>query len=225
MSTDQAIELVQAELAAAADPEKAAPMAAYMKTDMPFYGVQKKGRTPIVRRLTNQFPPADRASYENTVLGLWGLPHREEKYVAIAYARSFDTWVDAASLPLFRRLIVEGAWWDLVDETAIKLVGRALLEDRNTVEGIIRPWIGDPGLWLRRTSLICQIGHKSATDTEFLADACSSNLGDSDFFIRKGIGWALREYAKTDPSWVRGYVATHREDMAGLSIREATKHL
>ena len=73
--------------------------------------------------------------------------------------------------------------------------------------------------------MICQIGHKADTDTHFLADACSENLDGTDFFIRKAIGWALREYAKTDPRWVAEYVETHRDAMSALSIREATKHL
>ena len=225
MTTADAIRLVQEGLSAASDPAKAGPMAAYMKTEMPFYGVQKKGRTPVARALLAAHPAADRHAYADTVRALWGLPHREEKYVAIAYARAWDEWVDTASMGLFRELIVEGAWWDLVDEVAIKLVGRALLKERSETEPIVRPWIIDDILWLRRTSVICQIGHRANTDAALLADACSANLDDADFFIRKGIGWALREYGKTDPAWVLAYVEAHHASMSGLSKREATKHL
>lgn len=225
MTTSGAIRLVQDGLSAAADPDKAAPMAAYMKTDMAFYGVQKKGRVPVVRALVAGFPAADRSAYETTVRALWRLPHREEKYVAIAYARAFDEWIDAASMELYRELVVEGAWWDFVDEVAVKLVGMALLKERRAIEPIIRPWITDDDLWLRRTSVICQIGHKANTDKSLLADACSANLDGTNFFIRKAVGWALREYAKTDPSWVLAYVEAHHEGMSALSIREATKHL
>lgn len=225
MTIGDAITIVQRGLAAAADPDKAEPMAVYMKTEMPFYGVQKKGRIPVVRELTASCPPSDRSGYQDMVLTLWGLPHREEKYVAIAYARTFDEWVDASSLPLYQRLVVEGAWWDFVDEIAIKLVGRALHKERQQTEPQVRAWIIDEDMWLRRTSILSQIGHKADTDTALLADACTANLESSEFFIRKAIGWALREYAKTDPEWVGRYVEAHREAMSGLSIREATKHL
>ncbi|MGI9529063.1 MAG: DNA alkylation repair protein [Acidimicrobiia bacterium] len=225
MVTSDAVAITQRGLAAAADPDKAVPMAAYMKTEMPFYGVQKKGRIPVVREVTASCPPSDRSEYRDVVLALWCLPHREEKYVAIAYARAFDEWVDASSLPLYRRLVVEGAWWDFVDEIAIKLVGLALHKDRKQTEPQVRMWITDEDMWLRRTSVLSQIGHKEDTDTELLGEACAANLDSGEFFIRKAIGWALREYAKTDPGWVERYVEAHRETMSGLSIREATKHL
>ena len=221
----RAVAQVQAELAAAADADKAAPMAAYLKTDQPFYGVQKAGRTPIVRRLASSFPPPDRAAYEAVVRALWDLPYREEQYVAVGYARAFPAHITAASMPLYRDLIVEGAWWDLVDEIASRLVGVALLEERPEVTPIIRGWIGDPDLWLRRTSIIAQLIHKDRTDTTLLADACVANLSDPDFFIRKAIGWALRQYARTDADWVRRFLATHESEMAPLSVREASKHL
>jgi len=212
-------------LAAVAEPSKAGPMAAYMKTDMPFYGVQKAGRVPVLRQLKQQFPPLDRDDYEEAVLGLWQLDHREEKYLAIDYARGFDEFVVYDSIPLYERMIVEGAWWDLVDGTASWLVGRVLLKERSRTDPIMRSWIASLDMWLRRTSVICQLSHKADTDTSLLGDACTANLADSEFFIRKAIGWALREFAKTNSDWVRAYVAQHRAEMSGLSIREATKHL
>ena len=89
----------------------------------------------------------------------------------------------------------------------------------------MRAWIDDRDLWLRRTSIICQVGHKESTDEGLLFDACASRLHEGEFFIRKAIGWALREYAKTDPDAVRAFVDNHRDEMSGLSIREAAKHL
>jgi 3-methyladenine DNA glycosylase AlkD len=225
MDTEALITVAQADLQAAADPEKAGPMAAYLKTDMPFYGVQKAGRTPIMRRLKQEFPPLDRDDYEEAVLGLWRLEHREEKYLAIGYARAFDEFVVFGSMPLYTRMITESAWWDLVDGVASWLVGRVLLEERNKTEPVIRSWIRSEDMWLRRTSIICQLNHKADTDTSLLADACTANLPDTEFFIRKAIGWALREYAKMNPDWVRAYVADHRAELSGLSYREATKHL
>jgi 3-methyladenine DNA glycosylase AlkD len=212
-------------LAEAADPLKAAPMAAYMKTEMPFYGVQKNGRLPVVRAACVGFPPSSEAEYSDAVRALWTLRHREEKYIALAYARSFDEYVGPVTVPLFRRLIIEGAWWDFVDEIATKLVGRALEKSRREVTPTIRLWVRDENLWIRRTSIICQLGHKEGTDTALLNDACVGNLGDTDFFIRKAIGWALREQAKTDPEWVRAFITDYRDELSALSYREATKHL
>ena len=192
---------------------------------MPFYGVQKAGRTPIVRALIRTFPPANRGEYEACVRALWYLDHREEKYLALGYARGFEAHIDAASVRLHRELIVTGAWWDLVDETAIKLVGVALRKDHDRMSSIVRRWTTDDDLWLRRTSIICQVGSKVETDVELLAHACTANLEDREFFIRKAIGWALRDHARTDAGWVRAFVDEHRDRMSPLSVREASKHL
>ena len=225
MDTEALTGYVRSELTAAANPEKALPMAAYMKTDMAFHGVQKAGRTPILRHVKRQFVPVDRDEYEQAVLALWQMNHREEKYLAIGYAQAFAEFVVVDSMPLYRRMIVDGAWWDLVDGVASWLVGGAMSVDRPECEPIVREWIGDSDMWLRRSSIICQLGHKTETDTALLDDACSANLADKEFFIRKAIGWALREYAKTDADWVRAYVEAHKDELSGLSYREATKHL
>jgi len=217
--------MVSEMLNGSADPAKASAMAAYMKTDMPFFGVQKKDRLPVTRAARDEFPPSSETEYTDAVAGLWVLPHREEKYIAVAYARAFDDYVGIPTMPLFRRLIIEGAWWDLVDEIATKLVGRTLEKDRREATPAIRSWIRDENLWIRRTSIICQLGHKGDTDTELLSDACVYNLADTDFFIRKAVGWALREYAKTDADWVRRFAVEHRDRLSALSYREATKHL
>ena len=218
-------EFVADRLVDVADPAKAAPMATYMKTDMPFYGVQKTGRVAILRDTVNRFPPADRDDYRSVILALWNQPHREEKYLAIGYARSFPQFATLSSVPLYRRMIVEGAWWDLVDETAIHLIGDVLHRQRVGMTPKIEAWIDDRDMWLRRTSILSQIGHKDATDVDLLFDACERRMHETEFFIRKAIGWALRDYAKSDPDAVAGFVAAHRSGLSGLSYREATKHL
>ena len=163
-------------LAAVSDPDKAGPMAAYLKTDMPFYGVQKAGRAPVMRRLKLEFPPENRDEYERATLALWRLEHREEKYLAIGYARAFDEFVVFDSMTLYERMITEGAWWDLVDGVASWLVGRVLLGERNKAEPVVRSWIRSDDMWLRRTSIICQLSHKTDADTGLLDDACTANL-------------------------------------------------
>jgi len=214
-----------AALGAVADPERAVGMAAYLKTDLPCYGVTKPERVPIQRAIVKEFPVESRAEYEAGVLELWRRPHREEKYLAIALGRAYPQYITLSSVPLYRQMIVQGAWWDLVDDVAIRLVGHVLYHQRDRMTPRVAAWVGDPDLWLRRTSLIAQIGHKEATDEELLFGACLARMAEAEFFIRKAIGWALRSYAATNPDAVLSFALAHRDAMSGLSFREATKHL
>ena len=216
---------VQAALSAVADPEKAAGMQAYMKTEMPFYGVQKAGRAPILDDLIRRFPPSDRAAYESTVLDLWNLPHREEKYLALGVARRFTTFVTPVSLPLYRRLIVEGAWWDLVDEVATHLICDLVVGYPAEVWPVIDTWIDSEDMWLRRSAIVCQVGAKERTDPDRLFRYCAQRAFEQEFFIRKAIGWALRQHARIDPASVARFVTGHRQELSGLAYREATKHI
>jgi 3-methyladenine DNA glycosylase AlkD len=225
VDADALTAFVAEQLADVADSGKAGPMAGYLKTDMPFYGVQKAGRVPILRAAKDQFSPSDRDAYRTAVLALWSQPHREEKYLAIGYAQSFPRFITLSSVSLYRRLIVEGAWWDLVDGIATNLVGEVLLNQREGMTPKVESWIDDRDMWLRRTAIICQIGHKDATDAGLLFEACERRMAETEFFIRKAIGWALRDYAKTDPVAVAAFVVGHRDGLSGLSYREATKHL
>ena len=219
------VAFVQAELAAAANPEKAGPMAAYMKTDDPFYGVQKQARTAIFKEMGRRFPIDDGEEYEEAVQELWALPHREEKYLALAVATGFRRFITFERIDLYRRLIVEGAWWDFVDEIAGRAVGIVWLDDRSRTTPLMRSWIDDPDMWLRRTAIIGQLKHKDETDRDLLFDFCLRRADETEFFIRKAIGWALREYAKTAPDAVRRFTDAYRDHLSGLSYREATKHL
>jgi 3-methyladenine DNA glycosylase AlkD len=216
-------------LAALADADKAGPMQAYMKSAMPFRGVQSPQRRRLVRDvLAAHGPPASREEWVTTVRELWdGADYREERYVAIDLCahRSARPWQDPDAVAMYDHFVVSGAWWDLVDPVATRLVGPILRAAPGAVEPVVRGWIRDPDRWRRRAAVIAQIGAKSATDTALLADAVIANVADPDFFLRKGIGWALRAYAKTDPSWVCAFVDAHRHELSPLSLREATKHL
>lgn len=216
-------------LAAIADPAKAPAMQAYMKSAMPFRGVPTPERRRLVRDvLDSTGAPTDRDAWEATVRELWdGAAFREERYVALDLCghRSARAWQDASTVPMYDHFVVTGAWWDHVDAVAIGLIGPILRADPVAVEPMVRRWIRDRDPWRRRTSIIVQNGSKAATDTDLLADAIVANMADRDFFLRKGIGWALREYAKTDPGWVRSFVAEHESRLSPLSRREALKHL
>ena len=122
-----------------------------------------------------------------------------------------------------------GAWWDVVDEIASHLVGGVLAGHRRAATPVMRAWAVEDHLWVRRTAILSQLRHRGDTDATLLADVLDQNLQDSpygdQFFIRKAVGWALREYARTDPGFVRTYVERRGERLSGLSRREALKHL
>ena len=212
-------------LAQAADPDKAPAMQAYMKTDMPFYGVQQAGRTSVLRDLVREYQPDTPAGYREFVLALWNLDHREEKYIALGVARHFKAYVLPAQIDLYRRLISEGAWWDLVDEVATHLIRDLVVgypvESWRVVDG----WIDDGYMWLRRAALLCQVGAKGDTDTDRLFAFCAARAHEQEFFIRKAIGWALRDFARTDPAAVAAFINAHLGELSGLSYREASKHI
>jgi 3-methyladenine DNA glycosylase AlkD len=221
------IEAVRDGLAALGDARKAPEMQRYMKSEMPFRGVPSPERAALARRLFAAHALAAEADWRATVLTLWrDAAFREERYMAIALSgdRRYAAWQTPSVLPLYEELIVTGAWWDYVDEVANRRVGPLLREFPEELTPTMYTWATDADLWRRRTSIICQLSFKEATDTKLLSTAIEANLGDGDFFIRKGIGWALRQFARTEPGWVRAFVDSH-PTLSPLSVREATKHL
>jgi 3-methyladenine DNA glycosylase AlkD len=161
-------------------------------------------------------------AWERTVRELWDdATHREERYAALAVARHRRArqWLAPESVPLFRHLIVTGAWWDLVDETAQHLVRPALVEHREAMTPVLWAWAADDDLWVRRAAVICQVGLRADTDLDLLEHAIDANLDDPTFWLRKAIGWALRDYARTDPGWVRAEVLRHGDRLSGCDGR------
>ncbi len=209
----------------AADPERAAAMQAYMKTDMAFFGVTSGDRKLIARHLRRELPPSSDPEYRSQIEELWQQPWRETRYLAIGVARDHRRFITLGNLDLYERMIRQGAWWDLVDEIAAHLVGRLVLEQREQMRPVLDSWIEDSDLWIRRTAILAQLRHKERTDAEQLFDFCLRRAEETDFFIRKAIGWALRQYARTDPDAVRAFLAEHGGELSGLSRREAGKHL
>ncbi|MFD5868517.1 DNA alkylation repair protein [Corynebacterium sp. NPDC060344] len=220
------IAAVREGLAPLADPERAAGQAAYLKTDEPMLGV----RVPEVRRIARSAAKAAGFTSTGEVIDaartLWdGARNREERRAAIGLLQApvVKQLATPAIMDLVRHMATTGAWWDLVDDLVkVQLIVRG--HDRAGEDARMRAWARDGDMWLRRYAILHQLQARSATDTALLADVIAPNLGDGEFFVRKAIGWALRDYAKTDPEWVRAFVA-QRPGMAALSRREATKHL
>jgi len=218
---------LRASLKAQADPARALGMQAYMKSTMPYHGV----RMPQVRATAvSAFAKAELKSCEewrSEVLAIWrGAKFREERYAAMMLAadRRHANCRGPESLPMFEEMIVTGAWWDYVDEVA-HVVGDLLRRHPKRIRPLMRRWSTDPNLWKRRVSIICQLSFKADTDLDLLYANIEPNLADRDFFIRKAIGWALRQYAWTDPQEVARYVRAHEAQLSGLSRREALKNI
>ena len=219
--------MLRAGLAEAANPEKALQMQAYMKSALPYYGVPMPEVRRIARAVFAAHTLEDRARWEATVRTLFDeAAHREEWYAALMLLnqRRQASYLDGNVMPLLEHIVTAGAWWDVVDDVSHR-VGDALVADRDRVAPVVRGWIGRDDLWLRRSAIICQLGHRDGTDLDLLVDAIEPAMPEREFFLRKAIGWALREYAKTDPAWVRRFVADHADALSGLTKREALKNL
>lgn len=218
-------DFVAAELGKLRNAEDAKAMAAYMKTDMPFFGVKRPASEPIFREMMALYPVTTRDEYESGVRQLWSAPHREEKHFALRLANAVPRYITPTSLPLYRQLIVEGAWWDFVDDVSSRLVGKLLLDNRPRIAPVMEKWVDHNDMWLRRSALLVHLRHKDATDQATLFDHCLRRSHETEFFIRKAIGWVLRQYARTAPKAVAEFVTSHRDSWSGLTYREATKHL
>ncbi|RZS29768.1 3-methyladenine DNA glycosylase AlkD [Herbihabitans rhizosphaerae] len=227
MSSAALVDAARRALAESADPARAPEMRRYMKSEMPYRGVPKPERAKLAKTLFAEHALPDVESWTRAVLSLWrDASFREERYLAIDLTgdRRYRPWQTPERLPLYEELIVTGAWWDYVDEIASRRVGPILRAHPEEMSVHMRRWARDADPWKRRTSIICQLGSKADTDTELLADCIEPSIGDRDFFLRKGIGWALRQHTRVDPGWVVHFVDTH-PDLSPLSKREALRNL
>jgi 3-methyladenine DNA glycosylase AlkD len=222
------LQSIRRALVAAADPRRAPAMQAYMKSTMPYHGVPMPLVRSICKELFATLPLATRAAWEREVRGLWnGSRFREERYTAIAltgvrYAHTYQT---PEAMPLYEMMIVSGAWWDVVDELATNRVGPILRAHPKVLEPMMRLWSKGDDMWKRRTSIICQVRSRDKTNVELLYACIEPSIASKEFFLRKAIGWALREYAKSSPRDVAAYVKKNASRLSGLSKREALKHV
>lgn len=222
------VETVRRQLSVVADPARAAGAQAYMKSAMPFLGVGAVPLRAVCRRLFGELPLPSAAVWRGHVEKLWReARYREERYAAIELlgvrrALPFRT-LDV--LPLYEEMIVTGAWWDYVDTLAKNRVGELLAKYPDEMKPRMLSWSTDDNIWKRRTAILCQLGFKDATDLGLLYACIEPSLESKEFFLRKGIGWALRHVAWTNPAEVKRYVEANRSRMSGLTIREALKNV
>ena len=219
---------VRRALEQAADPAKAPQMQAYMKSTMPYRGVSSPVLRQLCREAFTAHPLPTVGQWQRVVLELWrDAAFREERYVAVLLTESrlYREFLTFDSVPMLEELIVTGAWWDFVDTIAGHSLGAILRAEPRRMKPLMRRWSKDTDMWKRRASILCQLGFKHDTDLKLLYDCIEPNLTHKDFFIRKAIGWSLRQYAWTDPKEVRRYVKANTDRLSGLSVREAMKNI
>ena len=211
-----------------ANPEKAPGMQAYMKSEMPYLGVQTPALKAVCRIVFSAHPINAQKRWMDTILSIWrNADYREERYAAIRLGEhsAYDDFRTLEALPCYEEMIVDGAWWDYVDAIAPRLVGGLLTRYPEETKGLMLEWAHSSDIWKRRTSIICQLKFKDATDVDLLRACIEPSINHPEFFLRKAIGWALREYAKTDPDEVIAYVTENAHRLSALSKREALRIL
>lgn len=215
-------------LSAVAQPERAGAMQAYMKSAMPYLGVSSVPLRQVCKELFAGLDWKDSAAWQADVLAIWrGARVREERYGAIALTgvRAARGWQRMDALPMYEEMIVSGAWWDFVDAIAGQRLLVLLQAEPAAMKAAMLDWAVCDNMWKRRSAILCQLNARGATDLDLLERAIAPSLDSKEFFLRKAIGWALRQYARTDADWVRHYVAAHEGRLSGLSKREALKRV
>ena len=209
---------------AAADPARAVSMAAYMRDQFPFLGIPGPTQRTLALEVLAGLPRPAEEDLRELALGCWALAEREYQYFACGWLRRHARVCSAGFVETARYLIVTKSWWDTVDALAAHLVG-PLVARHPALVSTMDSWLTDDDLWLVRAAILHQLRYKEQTDAVRLFRYCTAQAEHRDFFVRKAIGWALREYAKTDPAAVRAYVHAHESRLSALSVREALKNL
>ena len=204
---------------AAANPEQAAKMSAYMRDHFAFLGIQ----TPLRRKLSREIIKAQKAADWEFIFKCWEQPEREFQYLAIDCLDKVKSALSPTDIPNLRRLITEKSWWDTIDGLDM-IIGGIALRYAEVNETLLQ-WSTDENIWLRRIAIDHQLLRKEKTDTTLLEQILVNNFGQDEFFINKAIGWSLRDYSKTNPDWVREFIENYREKLSPFSIKEASKYL
>ena len=202
--------------------EQAQKMSKYMLNKFEYIGIKTPERRKIFKNFFKEYKNEEKIDWE-FVNKCWENKYREFQYVAADYLKNMKDKLTIDDIPKFKQLILKKSWWDTIDNLDMT-IGALALKDSN-VNKILLEWSLDENIWLRRIAIDHQLLRKEKTDTELLEKILKNNLGQAEFFINKAIGWALRDYSKTNPEWVKNFIEKNKEKMAKLSIREASKYL
>jgi len=207
-----------------ADPTQAAPMRRYMRDQFEYLGIKTPQSTVLLKGFIkeNGIPPLDKLNVISR--DLWALPQREFQYAAMTLMGKLEKKYESEFITTVEYLLVTKSWWDTVDALASHAVGTQFKRFPDVREKYLKKWRKSDNFWLRRTTLLFQLGYKKETDFDLLCEIIKENLGSDEFFINKAIGWALRQYAHTNPAPVKKFVKATKE-LHPLSRREALKNI
>lgn len=225
MTAKEYVALINEALEGIANPLKASEMKAYMRNQFEFLGIQTPARRSIFKTLPKL--PKDAKLILQIAHELWKKPEREFKYVACDLLAKNATLFKLEDLTPIKKLLQQDAWWDTVDSLS-GAIGDIVLNEKlkgQNSQTLMDQWLLDPDYWVRRSAMIHQLGWRDKTDIKRLQQYALQLSSESEFFIRKAIAWALRDYAWQNPEFVRTFVNQNVSVFSNLTIREATKNL
>ncbi|MCX7985531.1 MAG: DNA alkylation repair protein [Bacteroidales bacterium] len=205
-----------------ANPENALKMSAYMRNLFPFLGIKHPQLVNLSKPYLKQAAKEKDVDWD-FVTACWNKPYREAQYVAMSYLVKVAKKINADNMYKLKELIMNKSWWDTVDMLS-KIVGIVVKQYPELIREMLA-WSSSTNIWLRRTAILFQLSYRKSTDTILLEKIIGNNWGSGEFFIDKAIGWALREYSKTDKQWVKTFIEKNKAQMSRLSIREASKYV
>ncbi|WP_010095648.1 DNA alkylation repair protein [Ornithinibacillus scapharcae] len=205
------------------DNHNAIQMEKYMRNLFPFLGIKTPDRKKISTEFFKDLELNKKPFQVDLVLDLWEMKEREYQYIALDYMDRNLSKIELEHTDLFQTLITTKSWWDTVDMLAQKPVGQLVRQHPEIIANKINKWSTDENIWLKRTAILFQLKYKEDTNEDLLYTYIKRNVDSKEFFIQKAIGWALREYSKTNPTSVQEFIKSH--ELAKLSIREGSKYL
>ena len=209
------------ELQNLANADDARAMKAYMRSRFEFLGVKTPARRKAAKAFFKKHGGAD--IDWRFVRQAWEHPFREIQYAALDYLKTRKNLLRPGDLPQLKKLAQTKSWWDTID--FLDRLAGGIIAGFPETRPVILQWSRDEDIWLRRLAIDHQLLRKDQTDQHLLEQILVNNLNQTEFFINKAIGWALRDYSKTNPEWVKNFIRQHHGKMAPLSIREASKYL
>ena len=204
------------------DEENAISMSKYMRNLFKFYGIPTPKRKAIYKDFLKEEKKSKKIDWD-FLDKCYEDEHREFQYLVSDYLIAMNAFLTYEDIPKIKKYIKSKQWWDTIDFLD-RVIGEIGLRD-NRVDDLMLDWSKDDDFWIRRIAIDHQLCRKEKTNTELLEKIIDSNFGSDEFFINKAIGWALRDYSKTNPLWVKEFLNKYQDKMDNLSIKEASKYI
>lgn len=218
------LKLIEEELRAISDPEKAAGMKAYMKDNFEFLGVSSPERKVLVRFIWQEYKDIIKENWREIYTYLWKSTGREYQYVAMDLMQKTKRQIEIQDLDLVESYVIEKSWWDTVDFIAAHMAGMYFQKFPEQIPNVIPNWMQSENMWLNRTAILFQLKYKDETDFDLLKKNVLYHIGSKEFFINKACGWALRQYSKFNPKAVKNFIE-NTEGLSNLTLKEASKYV